>query len=89
MVTRIRSSFSKCFRQRKTALRAEDAVPWQHHADAREPLAALRGRGYEIAAIETSLHSVDLYEWRPAFPVCIVFGHEADVIRPELLASHG
>ena len=29
----------------KTALRAEDAVPWQHHADAREPLAALRGRG--------------------------------------------
>src|SRR5215472_3902834 len=47
----------------KTALGAEEAVPWQHHADARELLAGLRGRQYEIAAIETSLHSVDLYEW--------------------------
>jgi len=26
-----------------------------------------------------------LYEWKPAFPVCIVFGHEVDGIRPELL----
>jgi tRNA G18 (ribose-2'-O)-methylase SpoU len=70
----------------KTALGAEDSVAWQHHADAREPLAVLRARSYEIAVIETSLHSVDLYEWKPAFPVCIVFGHEVDGIRPELLA---
>jgi len=70
----------------KTALGAEDSVAWQHHANACEPLALLRTRGYEIVAIETSLHSVDLYEWRPAFPVCILFGHEVDGIRPELLA---
>lgn len=70
----------------KTALGAEESVPWQHHDDAREPVAALRARGYEIAAIETSLHSVDLYDWKPAFPVCILFGHEVDGIRPELLA---
>lgn len=70
----------------KTALGAEESVAWQHHADAREVLAALRSGGYEIAAIETSLHSVDLFEWRPAFPVCIAFGHEVDGIRPELLA---
>lgn len=69
----------------KTALGAEDSVAWQHHADASDVLATLRARSYEIAAIETSLHSVDLYEWRPAFPVCIVFGHEVDGIRPELL----
>jgi tRNA G18 (ribose-2'-O)-methylase SpoU len=70
----------------KTALGAEESVPWQHHADAREPLAILRARGFEIAAIETSLHSLDLFEWRPNFPVCILFGHEVDGIRPELLA---
>ena len=70
----------------KTALGAEESVPWQHYADARETLANLRARGCEIAAIETSLHSVDLYEWKPAFPVCIVFGHEVDGIRPDLLA---
>jgi len=70
----------------KTALGAEESVPWQHHAHALEPIAALRSRGYEIAAIETSLHSVDLYEWKPAFPVCILFGHEVDGLRLELLA---
>jgi len=70
----------------KTALGAEESVRWQHHAEAREAVAALRARDYEIAAIETSLQSVDLYEWRPAFPVCILFGHEVDGLRPELLA---
>jgi tRNA G18 (ribose-2'-O)-methylase SpoU len=29
---------------------------------------------------------VDLYDWRPRFPVCVVFGHEVDGIRPEVSA---
>ena len=70
----------------KTALGAEESVAWEHNADARGIAAALRARGHEIAAIETSLHSVDLFDWRPSFPVCILFGHEVDGIRPELLA---
>ena len=70
----------------KTALGAEESVAWQHVSEASEAVNMLRGRGYEIAAIETSLHSVDLYEWKPAFPVCILFGHEVDGLRPELLA---
>ena len=46
----------------------------------------LREQNYEIAAIETTPHAVDLFEWQPAFPVCIVFGHEVDGIRPEVAA---
>jgi tRNA G18 (ribose-2'-O)-methylase SpoU len=71
----------------KTALGAEEAVPWEHHAEALETLAMLRARGYEIAAVETSLHSIDLFDWRPNFPVCVLFGHEVDGVRPELLAT--
>ncbi len=70
---------------RKTALGAEETVDWEHCPDAVPVLAGLRQRGYEIAAVETSLHSVDLYDWRPAYPVCIVFGHEVDGVRPEIL----
>jgi 23S rRNA (guanosine2251-2'-O)-methyltransferase len=62
----------------KTALGAEETVPWQHEAAASSILAGLRTRGYEIAAIETSLHAVDLFDWQPRFPVCVVFGHETD-----------
>jgi tRNA G18 (ribose-2'-O)-methylase SpoU len=71
----------------KTALGAEERVAWEYAWDPLPFVRALRARGYEIAAVETSLHSVDLFDWQPCFPVCVVFGHEVDGIRPELLAS--
>jgi len=49
-------------------------------------IARLREQGCEIAAIETSLHAVDLFDWQPRFPVAILFGHETDGLTPELSA---
>ena len=69
----------------KTALGADETVAWEHHADPAALIQQLRRRHYEIAAIETSVHAVDLFDWQPSFPVCLVFGHEVDGIRPELL----
>jgi 23S rRNA (guanosine2251-2'-O)-methyltransferase len=66
----------------KTALGADETVPWEHSWDAPTLMAALRCRGYELAAIETTPHSLDLFDWVPRFPVCVVFGHEVDGIRP-------
>jgi 23S rRNA (guanosine2251-2'-O)-methyltransferase len=70
----------------KTALGAEDSVPWEHTWEPVALLHDLRTRGYEIAAVETSVHAVDLFDWTPRFPVCVIFGHEVDGIRPELSA---
>jgi len=70
----------------KTALGAEESVPWEHTWEPEPLVGDLRARGYEIAAVETSVHAVDLFDWTPRFPVCIVFGHEVDGIRPELSA---
>lgn len=70
----------------KTALGAEETVPWEHSWDALGVLQSMRAREVEIAAIETSVHAVDLFDWQPRFPICLVFGHEVDGIRPELLA---
>jgi tRNA G18 (ribose-2'-O)-methylase SpoU len=69
----------------KTALGAEEVVAWEHDWDAIQMTERLRSGGYEIAAIETSLHSVDLFEWQPKFPVCVAFGNEVEGLRPELL----
>src|SRR5215813_3927752 len=44
----------------KTALGAENTVPWEHDWDAVRMAEDLRAKGFEIAAIETSPHSVDL-----------------------------
>jgi len=70
----------------KTALGAEERVPWEGVADLNTRLSDLRQDGYEIAAIETSNRAVDLFDWRPHFPVCVLFGHEVDGISREILA---
>jgi tRNA G18 (ribose-2'-O)-methylase SpoU len=62
----------------KTALGAEETVRWDQTLDTVARVKELRARGYEIAAIETSDRSVDLFEWTPRFPVCLMFGHEVD-----------
>src|SRR5260370_5550374 len=69
----------------KTALGAEETLPWEHTWEPAPLLDRLHDTGLEIAAIETSLHSVDLFDWQPRFPVCLVFGHEVDGVRPEVL----
>ncbi len=68
----------------KTALGAEETLAWERTGDPRGQVEALRARGYEIAAIETSVHAVDLFDWQPRFPVCVLFGHETDGLTPEL-----
>ena len=70
---------------RKTALGAEETVAWEYSVDALVPLRALRARGFEIAAIETTGRAVDLFDWRPRFPLCVVFGNEVDGLAPEVL----
>jgi tRNA G18 (ribose-2'-O)-methylase SpoU len=69
----------------KTALGAEETVPWRRSVDAVEAVGELQRSGHEVAAIETSVRAVDLFDWTPAFPLCLVFGHEVDGVRPELL----
>lgn len=70
----------------KTALGAEETVAWQHSRDAAAIVTELRAADYEIAAVETSAHAIDLFEWRPRFPVCVLFGHETDGLTAQLSA---
>jgi 23S rRNA (guanosine2251-2'-O)-methyltransferase len=69
----------------KTALGAEASMRWSHAPDACAAADRLRACGLEMAAVETTLRAVDLFDWQPSFPVCLVFGHEVDGIAPALL----
>lgn len=69
----------------KTALGAEERVSWKGVDDARATIRDLHASGYEIAAIETSVHAVDIFDWRPRFPICVLFGHEVDGLSRDLL----
>src|SRR3954453_2905053 len=58
----------------KTALGAQDTVAWEYVEEARAAALGYQSRGYEVAALETSVRSVDLYDWVPRFPVLLLFG---------------
>lgn len=70
----------------KTALGAEDTVRWRHVDSPADAARQMIDRGYELALAETSVRSVDLFDWRPRFPVCLVFGNEKDGVSPEVAA---
>ena len=44
----------------KTALGAEEAVPWEHYADTLEAVAALKAEGYTVVAVEQTVNSIKL-----------------------------
>jgi 23S rRNA (guanosine2251-2'-O)-methyltransferase len=71
----------------KTALGADETVPWEFSWEPAPIVDTILARGCELAAIETTVHAVDLFDWMPRFPVCVVFGHEVDGIRAEISAS--
>ena len=69
----------------KTALGADQQVVWEPCQDAVTYIDAVRAVGHEVAAVETSRHAIDLFDWQPRFPVCLLFGHEVDGLDAELL----
>ena len=68
----------------KTALGAEQVVAWEHHWDPLPLVDRLRELGHETAVLETAPRAIDLFEWEPRFPVCVVFGHEVEGVRREV-----
>ena len=71
----------------KTALGAETRVPWHAVDEPLRQINKLQEDGYEIAAIETNEQAVDIFDWQPRFPVCVLFGHEVDGLSLSLLEA--
>lgn len=70
----------------KTALGAEESVPWRHLGDPLPELQALRRRGYEIIGLEQAVGSELLTTHRPASDrVCLILGNEVIGISEELV----
>lgn len=71
----------------KTALGAEEIVPWEYVADPEEAVARLKAAGYRILALENEPAAVPLERAAAAGRLCLVLGHEVAGISPVLLAA--
>lgn len=72
----------------KTALGAEDTVPWTYYPNTTEALAALKENGFRILAVEQTDLSVPLekQKFSPEEKTAFVFGHEVDGVSEAALS---
>jgi tRNA G18 (ribose-2'-O)-methylase SpoU len=70
----------------KTALGAEEAVPWEYWMEAGECVAQLKKEGFRIVALELAPNSVDYRKFQVQGPICLVVGSEVRGLPPALLA---
>ena len=73
---------------RKSALGAEDAVPWAHFDDTMDAVAALKAEGYTLVAVEQTVHSRKLgkdFRREPGRKYALVFGNEVYGVRQDVV----
>lgn len=69
----------------KTALGAEETVPWEHHVDPLPVLQSLKADGWQLVSLEISEHAVALHEFAPGDKVCLIVGHELSGVPQEMM----
>jgi len=69
----------------KTALGAEESVPWEYWMDAKDCVSKLKKGGIRIVALELAPKSVDYRKFKAGGPICLVVGNEVGGIPPDVL----
>lgn len=72
---------------RKVALGAEEVVPFQHVSDVVALVEQLKEQGYTVVAVEQTVHSVKLDQFRPepGRRYALVFGNEVSGVQQEVV----
>ena len=69
----------------KTALGAEEYVPWEYHPDPLELAKKLKKQGIQIVALEKNRQSKSIQQFESESSVCMILGNEIDGVNAELL----
>lgn len=71
----------------KSALGAEDSVPFEHIDDTMDAVRKLRGEGYTVVSVEQTVNSVKLDAFTPekGRRYALVFGNEVDGVRQDVV----
>ncbi len=71
----------------KTALGATESVDWQYFEATREAIRMLRSEGYQVYAVEQTVHSLPLHEVeiKEGLKYALVFGHEINGVDQEVV----
>lgn len=71
----------------KTALHADEHLPWEYYEDALEAVTLLKKEGFLIVSVEKNANSRDFREIHlEGEKVCFIFGNEVDGVSEDILA---
>lgn len=70
----------------KTALGAEESVPWEHAEDPLTVVRTLKQEGWAIVPLELTSDAIDLRTFTPPEKLCLIVGHELTGVPEEILA---
>ncbi|MDP7247103.1 MAG: RNA methyltransferase [Candidatus Peribacteraceae bacterium] len=69
----------------KTAIGAEEWIPWEHHKDPLEVITDLKQEGWGIVGLEITKDAQKINEYNPPDKVCLIVGHEVKGVPKEVL----
>ena len=72
----------------KTSLGAEKTVPWEYRKQTRKCLLELKNQNLnlKIIALEQSEKSINLFKFKPKFPLALIVGNEVRGINKKILS---
>jgi len=69
----------------KTALGADEWIPWEQRENPQDVIEELRADGWRIVALELTKTAQDISEYSPPDKVCLLVGHEVTGVPKKLL----
>ena len=71
----------------KSALGAEDSVPWEHRDDSLETVERLKAEGWTIVSLEQTEGAVQLQDFRPekGRKYALILGNEVEGVRQDVV----
>lgn len=69
----------------KTALGAEETIPWEHHDDPADAVKVLQEDAWTVVALELLPESRDIMTYKAPDKLCVVVGHELSGVPKEVI----
>jgi len=69
----------------KTALGAEQVIPWEHRRQTWRMVDKLKDQGVQIVGLELTKTSTDIRKFKPKFPLALIVGNEVKGVSRKLL----
>lgn len=68
----------------KTALGAENIIPWEHVSQSWRLIEKLKKSGYAVVALEQASGSENIFDFKPKFPLALIVGNEISGVNKNL-----